>query len=66
MLAGMWSKVLAPPLLALEIKLVVSQKIGNSATSIPLLGICTKDAPSYHKDTCSTMLIKASFVIGRN
>jgi hypothetical protein len=34
--------------------------------TIPLLGIYTKDAPTFNKDTCSTMFIAASFIIGRN
>ena len=31
--------------------------------AIPLLGIYPKEAPSYNKDICSTMFIKALFVI---
>ena len=31
--------------------------------AIPLLGIYPKDAPLYHRDTCSTMFIAALFVI---
>ena len=34
--------------------------------AIPLLGIYPKDAPPYHKDTCSTMFIAALFIIARN
>jgi hypothetical protein len=34
--------------------------------AIPLLGIYTKDVPSCHRDTCSTMFIKALFVIDRS
>jgi hypothetical protein len=34
--------------------------------AIQLLGIYPKDAPPYHKDTCSTMLIAALFVILRS
>jgi len=33
---------------------------------IPLLGICPKDAPTYNKDTCSTMFIAALFIIARS
>ena len=34
--------------------------------AIPFLGIYPKDAPPYHKDTCSTMFIAARiFVIAR-
>jgi len=29
----------------------------------PLLGIYPKDAPTYKKDTCSTMSIAALFII---
>jgi hypothetical protein len=32
----------------------------------PLLGIYPKDAPSYHKDTCSIEFIAALFVIARS
>jgi hypothetical protein len=32
---------------------------------IPFLGLYTKDAPTYNKDTCSTMLIAALFIIAR-
>ena len=31
--------------------------------AIPLLSIYPKDAPTYNKDTCSTMLIAALFII---
>jgi hypothetical protein len=33
---------------------------------MPLLGICTKDAPLSHKDMCSTMFLAALSVIARN
>ena len=33
--------------------------------AIPLLGIYTKEAPTYKKDTCSTMFIVALFIIAR-
>jgi hypothetical protein len=33
--------------------------------AIPLLGIYPKDAPTYNKDTCSTMFISALFIIAR-
>jgi len=45
------------------------ERIHNTITSdpaIPLLGICPKDTPPYHKDTCSTMFIAALFIIARN
>ncbi|EGV97898.1 Retrovirus-related Pol polyprotein LINE-1 [Cricetulus griseus] len=42
---------------ALEISVVVSQKIRNQSTP--------QDAPSHHKDTCSTMFTAALFVIAR-
>jgi hypothetical protein len=32
-------------------------------TGIPLLSIYQKDAPTYNKDTCSTMFIVAIFII---
>jgi hypothetical protein len=33
--------------------------------AIPLLGIYPKDAPTYNKNTCSTMVIEALFIIAR-
>ena len=33
---------------------------------IPLLGICPRDAPTYNKDTCTTMFIPAPFIIARS
>jgi hypothetical protein len=33
---------------------------------IPLLGIDSKDAPTYNKDTCSTLLIVALIIIARS
>jgi hypothetical protein len=33
---------------------------------IPLLGIYPKGAPTYNKDTCSTMFIAALFIIARS
>ena len=35
-------------------------------TAIPFLGIYPKDAPTYNKDTCSTMFIAALFIIARS
>ena len=35
-------------------------------TVIPLLGINPKDAPTYNKNTCSTMFIAALFIIARS
>jgi len=35
-------------------------------SAIPLLGIYPKDAPTYKKDTCSTMFIAALFIIARS
>jgi hypothetical protein len=34
--------------------------------TIPLLGIYPEDAPTFNKDTCSTMFIAALFIIPRN
>jgi hypothetical protein len=34
--------------------------------AIPLLGICPKDVPSYHKDMSFTMFISGLFVTARN
>jgi hypothetical protein len=58
----------------LEINLAVPQKIGNNFLKIVLsenpaillLGIYPKDAPTYHKDTYSTIFIAALFVISRS
>ena len=36
------------------------------ASAIPLLGIYPDDAPTCNKDTCSTMLIAALFIIARS
>jgi len=34
--------------------------------AIPLLGIYPNDAPTYNRDTCSTMFIAALFIIARS
>jgi hypothetical protein len=34
--------------------------------AIPLLDIYTEDAPTYNKDTCSTMFIATLFIIARS
>jgi hypothetical protein len=34
--------------------------------AVPLLGIYPKDAPTYNKDTCSTMFIAALSIIARS
>jgi hypothetical protein len=34
--------------------------------AIPFLGIYPKDAPTYNKDTCSTMFTAALFIIARS
>lgn len=34
-------------------------------TAIPLLGIYCRNAPSYHKDTCSAMFKAALFMLAR-
>jgi hypothetical protein len=34
--------------------------------AIPLLGIYPEDVPTGNKDTCSTMFIKALFIIARS
>jgi hypothetical protein len=70
MLARMWQKKNIPPLLVglqtgatiLEINLAVPQITGNRYTT---LGHYPKDAPPYHKGTCSTMFIAALSVIVR-
>ena len=53
-------------LATLEIRMVVSQKIGNQSISRfrnTTLGDIPKDAHSYHKDICSTVFIVALFTI---
>ena len=35
-------------------------------SAIPLLGIYPKDAPTYNKETCSTMFITTLFLIARS
>jgi len=45
------------------------QEAGNNFTSRPsytTLGHTCKDAPLYHRDTCSTVFIAALLVIDRN
>jgi hypothetical protein len=34
--------------------------------AMTFLGICTKDAPPYRKDTCSFIFIAALFIISKN
>ena len=75
-LARMWRKRNTPPLLlelqagiaTLEISLVVPHKIGHRPKdpAIPFLSIYPKVAPTYNKDTCSTMFIAALFIIARS
>jgi hypothetical protein len=71
----MWSKRNISSLLVgvqtciITLGINLAQKTGSSSTSrpaIPLLVIYPKDAPTSHKDTCSTMFIAALFVIIRN
>jgi hypothetical protein len=51
----------------LEISLLAPQKIVLPEDPvIPLLGIHPKDAPTYNKDTCSTMFIADLFIISRS
>jgi hypothetical protein len=77
MLARMWRKRNTLPLLVglqtgtttLEISLAIPQKIDPEDPedpATPLLGIYPKDAPTYNKDTCSTMFIAALFIIARS
>jgi hypothetical protein len=35
-------------------------------TAIPLLGICPKDALSYHRDACLAMFTVSLFIMARN
>jgi hypothetical protein len=77
MLARMWRKRDAPPLLmgleagttTLEINLVVPRKLDIvllDDLAIPLLGIYPDDVPNFNKDTCSIMFISALFIIARS
>jgi hypothetical protein len=53
----------------LEMSFLVLQKIGHSTTgglTIPLLGIYPEDAPTFNKDTFSTIFIAALFIITRS
>jgi hypothetical protein len=53
----------------LEINVAVSQKIGIYLAKDPvilILGKYSKDAPSYHKYSCSTTFIVALYTIARN
>jgi hypothetical protein len=50
----------------LKINLTVSQKILPEDSDIWILGIYPKDAPSYHKSTCSNTFIATLFIIARN
>jgi hypothetical protein len=54
----------------LKINFVTSQKIGTRSTSRPSYTIpghiYPKDAPPYHKDTCSMMFIAVLSIITRN
>jgi hypothetical protein len=40
--------------------------IGPEDPAIPLLGIYPKDAPTYNKDTFSTLFIAVLFIIARS
>jgi hypothetical protein len=52
----------------LEINLAVPHEIGHSTEdpATPLLGIYPQDAPTYYKDTCSTMFVVTLFIIARS
>jgi len=69
MLERMWRKRNTPPLLVG--KLVQPWKsvwrfLRKVDPAMPLLGIYPKDAPTYNKDTCSTMFTAALFIIARS
>ena len=72
MLARMWRKRNTPPFLVVQpLRKSIWQLLGkldivlSEDTEIPLLGINPEDAPTYNKDTCSTMFIAALFIIAR-
>ena len=53
----------------MEISLEVPRKFEGvllKDPAIPLLGIYPKDAPTYNKDTCSTIVTTALFIIARS
>ena len=77
MLAKMWRKRNTPPLLVgLQACTPLWKSIGwflrkldivlPKDPAIPLLGIYPEDAPTGKKDTCSTMVIAALFIIARS
>lgn len=77
MLVRMWSKGNTHPLLVglysgsatMEIRMAIPQQFGINLPQvlyILLLYIYPKDIPSYHKNTCSTMLIADLLIISRN
>jgi hypothetical protein len=77
MLARMWSKGNTSSLLVglqtytitLENNFVFSHKtvkILLQDAAIPLLSMYPKGAPTFHKDTCSTMFIATLFITPRN
>ena len=52
-----------------HISLAVSRKISIvilEDPGVPLLGIYPEDAPTFNKDTCSTMFIEALFIMARS
>jgi len=76
MLARMRRKRNTPPLVGLQTGTTILEIIWRilrkldiplpEDPAIPLLGIYPKDAPTYNKDTCSTMFIAALFIIARS
>jgi hypothetical protein len=73
MLARMWRKKDTPPLLVgLQAGTTSLESVRKldivllEDPAIPLLGIYPEDAPTYNKDTCSTMFIAALFIIARS
>jgi hypothetical protein len=76
MLARMWRKRNTPPLLmslqagttTLKSVCLFLRKLDivlPEDPAIPLLGMYSEDVPTCNKDTCSTMLIAALFIIAR-
>lgn len=77
MLVRMWSKGNTHPSLVglyscsatMKISMAIPQEFGINLPQdlyIQLLYIHPKDIPSYHKNTCSTMLIADLLIISRN
>lgn len=53
----------------MKMNMAFSKKIWTRSTSRPnytTIGIYPKNVPSFHKNTCSTILLVALFIVARN